>query len=85
MSLITTCGLNVSQGQLRIPTTTTLNLATIFIPNLPAIISTTDLAPGSNVTFNTNVPSVSGLVTINVSATMPEDQPVPALHSQLQE
>ena len=42
-------------------------------------------APGSNVNFNTNVPSVSSLVTTNDSATIQEDLPAPVLHPQLHE
>ena len=49
------------------------------------MISTTDLEPGSNANFNTNVPSVSSLVTTNDSATVREYLPAPVLHPQLQE
>ena len=75
MSSTTTCDPNASLGQSKISTTTTINLATIFIPNTCVMISTTDLAPGSNVNFNTNVPS----------ATIREDLPAPVLHPQLHE
>ena len=39
----------------------------------------------SNVNFNPNVPSVSGLVTTKGSATIQEDLPAPVLHRQLHE
>ena len=47
------------------------------------MISTTNLAPRSNVNFNKNVLSVSSLVTTNDSATIWEDLPAPVLHQEL--
>ena len=83
MLLTTTCGPSASQGQQKIPTTPTIKQVVIFILNTPVTISTTDCALGSNVNFNTSVPSVTGLATTDASVSIWVGPPQQVLHPQL--